>query len=136
MEKPSTLTQSGKELSTGNANGAAVPPPQGMLYVAIPEGRGLRPSVDPYVVCQFQRSEYISEGPRDKYLDSKTEDSKTEDCNGSKPRPMAIPIRSRQNSNSSHSSDPKKHGKQVTDPKWKHEAVLYVFPPCPALLLR
>jgi hypothetical protein len=43
-------------------------------------------------------------------------------------RPMAIPMKSRQSSNSGHSSDPRENGslEEVSDPQWEHEAVLYV----------
>jgi serine/threonine protein kinase len=43
-------------------------------------------------------------------------------------RPMAIPMKSRQSSNSGHSSDPRENGslEEVSDPKWEHEAILYV----------
>jgi hypothetical protein len=43
-------------------------------------------------------------------------------------RPMAIPMKSRQSSNSGHSSDPREvSSEEVSDPKWEHEAILYVW---------
>jgi hypothetical protein len=42
-------------------------------------------------------------------------------------KPMAIPMRSRQSSNSGHSSDAREESHEdVTNPTWEHEAVLYV----------
>jgi serine/threonine protein kinase SCH9 len=118
-----------KKAASDDADATSVPPPRGQFRVAITEGRGLRPSTDPYVVCQFQWSEYISEGPK--------EEKKSADINpaamairrsdSDMGRPMAIPMRSRQSSNTGHSSDPKDHGKQVTNPKWDHEAILSVL---------
>lgn len=107
----------------------AVGPPKGKLAVAISEGRGLRPSIDPYVVCQFQWAEYISEGPRnenakkDKRAAAGLSIRRTESDMG---KPMAIPMRSRQSSNNGTSSDPREDGtfKEVTDPKWEHDAIL------------
>ncbi|PVI04824.1 Pkinase-domain-containing protein [Periconia macrospinosa] len=109
----------------------AVGPPKGKLTVSISEGRNLRPSVDPYVVCQFQWAEYISEGPRN---DTTKKDDpnraglairRTDSDSG---KPMAIPMRSRQSSNNGVSSDPREEGvfKEVTDPEWEHEAVFDV----------
>lgn len=96
----------------------------------------MRPSVDPYVVCQFQWAEYISEGPRNEESPKKLGDGlgrgnsavmmkRTDSDYG---RPMAIPMRSRQSSNSGTSSDPKENGqpKQVIDPKWEHDAIFDV----------
>jgi protein-serine/threonine kinase len=102
--------------------------PKGKLSVSISEGRGLRPSIDPYVVCQFQWAEYISEGPRSDERPRKGKPGplamkRTESEMG---RPMAIPMKSRQSSNSGTSSDPRENAtlKETTNPKWEHEAVL------------
>jgi protein-serine/threonine kinase len=49
-------------------------------------------------------------------------------------RPMAIPMRSRQSSNNGTSSDPRENNtfKEVTNPRWEHDAILYVcLLPCP-----
>jgi hypothetical protein len=105
----------------------AVGPPKGKLAVSISEGRGLRPSVDPYVVCQFQWAEYISEGPRQEKKDKRGAAGlsirRTDSEMG---KPMAIPMRSRQSSNNGTSSDPREDGtfQEVTDPKWEHDAIL------------
>jgi protein-serine/threonine kinase len=47
------------------ADGVTVRKPEGRLSVSILEGRGMKSSRDPYVLCQFQQSEYISVGARD-----------------------------------------------------------------------
>ena len=115
-----------------------VGPPKGKLSLSISEGRGLRPSVDPYVVCQFQWAEYISEGPRNeetarggngtKRKSGRLAIRRTDSDMG---KPMAIPMRSRQSSNSGTSSDPRENGtlKEVTNPKWEHDAILYAAYP-------
>jgi hypothetical protein len=137
--KPSSLSRTSnasdktkeKEKDKEGKGAPVVGPPKGKLTVTISEGRGLRPSVDPYVVCQFQWAEYISDGPR--HDDSKKgrptaamQMKRTESEMG---RPMAIPMKSRQSSNSGHSSDPRENGgsEEVADPKWEHEAILYVY---------
>ncbi len=125
LSRTTTSPTKSKESKTAPVVGA----PKGKLSVLISEGRGLRPSVDPYVVCQFQWSEYISDGPRQdapkKGLHAPIQMRRTESETG---RPMAIPMRSRQSSNSGHSSDPRESGshEEVTNPKWEHEAILYV----------
>lgn len=44
-------------------------------------------------------------------------------------KPMAIPMKSRQSSNSGHSSDAREDNfEETTNPTWEHEAELYV--PC------
>lgn len=127
---PTPMTSRSKDTKT-----PAVGPPKGKLSVSISEGRGLRPSVDPYVVCQFQWAEYISEGPRNDAA-PKTSGEKGRGPAGMTIRrtdsemgkPMAIPMRSRQSSNNGTSSDPRENGtlKEVTNPKWEHDAILYV----------
>jgi hypothetical protein len=107
---------------------APVVAPKGKLAVTISEGRGLRPSVDPYVVCQFQWAEYISDGPRQdeskkgRHMPMQMKRTESQQMG----TPMAIPMKSRQSSNSGHSSDPRENGTfdEVTCPKWEHEAML------------
>lgn len=135
-EKPTSTpppqAQAAKDRKSALSDGAAVAPPKGKLHVSISEGRGLRPSYDPYVVCQFQQSEYISEGPRHGDLGQQSKDGRSrghaalpiQRTDSDHGRPMAIPMRSRQSSNSGHSSDPKENGQYVTDPKWEHDAIL------------
>ena len=122
------------------SSGAQAPAPKGKLTVKINEARGLRKSRDPYVVAVFQRNELVSRGPRD------DEEEDYEDSSSSTPmsgipiggipimrsgsdsgRPMAIPMKSRQSSNTSLSEyrDFKAKGRRsFTNPKWDTEAVL------------
>ncbi|KAF2085037.1 kinase-like protein [Saccharata proteae CBS 121410] len=120
----STPSQSTRSSRSNGASNAAVAAPKGKLSVQITEGRGLRPSVDPYVVCQFQWAEDISEGPK------KDEDvhqggmpmQRTDSDSG---RPMAIPMKSRQSSN--HGFDAREVRRdEVTNPHWDHDAVFDV----------
>lgn len=118
----------------GHNSSAAVAEQRGKLYITISEGRGLRPSVDPYIVCQFQWNEYISKGPRQN--GTAAGDESAADGQGGVAiqrsasdmgRPRAIPMRSRQSSHTSMPSrDSGNKGKEVTDPVWNQDAVLYV----------
>ena len=114
---------------------ASVGPPKGKLLVKISEARGLKPSYDPYVVCVFEWNEYISRGPKREEVEMDNEEPKgKEDPLGSVPikrsgsdmgRAMAIPMKSRQSSTTSLSDQKSfKNGRQVTSPKWDHEATL------------
>ena len=117
-----------------NGNGAPAPFPKGKLTVKIAEARGLKRSRDPYVVAVFQRNELVSKGPRPEYSDE-LEDSMAPQMGGipimrsgsDSGRPMAIPMKSRQSSNTSLSDyrDFKVKGRRsFTNPKWDTEAVL------------
>ena len=134
--KPSSLSRTSNASDKAKDTKSTTPvvgPPKGKLAVTISEGRGLRPSVDPYVVCQFQWAEYISDGPRhdeaSKGRPTAMQMKRTESEMG---RPLAIPMKSRQSSNSGQSSDPRENGsfEEVADPKWEHEAILYVQHTC------
>lgn len=118
--------QKTKEKETRERGPADVGPPKGKLSVAISEGRNLRPSVDPYVVCQFQWAEYISDGPRNDTPKDKRHPLAIQRTDSETGKPMAIPMRSRQSSNNGTNSDPRENGslKDVTNPKWEHEAIL------------
>jgi hypothetical protein len=124
--------RSNESRTPSNSRAPSLGPPKGKLTVSITEGRGLRPSVDPYVVCQFQWAEYISEGPKhgaakkDERSAAGLAIQRTESHDPG--RPMAIPMKSRQSSNNGVSSDPREDGTfdEITDPKWEHETVLYV----------
>lgn len=117
---------------------ARVGPPRGKLSVKILEAKGLRPSYDPYVVCVFEWNEYISKGPRMEEIDMDREEVPNKDDGlGGVPirrsgsdmgRPVAIPMKSRQSSTAS-SADARdvKGVRQVTNPKWDHDAVLSVL---------
>ena len=126
----STLSQ-----ASSGTSGAPVVAPKGKLTVKINEARGLRRSRDPYVVAVFQRNELVSRGPRDDG-EGDNEDSTNINPMGGIPimrsgsdtgRPMAIPMKSRQSSNTSLSDyrDFKVKGRRsFTNPKWDTEAVL------------
>jgi len=103
-----------------------VGPVLGKLSVGISEGRGLRPSVDPYVVCQFQWAEFISEGPRNNEQDGHgSTDAVPMKRTDSEGRPRAIPMKSRQSSHTGLSDMRElRISSQVTDPIWRHEAIL------------
>lgn len=111
--------------------------PRGKLAVRIAEGRGLKPSVDPYCVCVFEWNEYISKGPRNDRMEMDVDTDEKKPTNlslSSIPirrtdsdmgRPMAVPMRSRQSSN--NGLDEHQGMDKVTDPHWDHEATLYVI---------
>ncbi|KAK2809589.1 hypothetical protein FQN50_003643 [Emmonsiellopsis sp. PD_5] len=110
---------------------------KGKLSVKISEGRGLRPSFDPYVVCVFELNEYISKGaqteePNDDEpklgLNESLSSVPIQRSNSDSGRPMAIPMKSRQSSNNSQmDSYDHKASNQVTDPLWNHEATFDVL---------
>jgi serine/threonine protein kinase SCH9 len=130
---PGGLT--GTIAATAPGSGAAVGPPKGKLTVRIIEARGLRPSQDPYVVCVFEWNEYISRGPRGREIDlEQDEGNRARDDSGRVPigagdmgRRIAIPMKSRQSSNTSlpDYKELSRDGKATSNPKWEQEAVLY-----------
>lgn len=122
----STLASNIKTKESREQPPADVTPQKGKLSVAISEGRNLRPSVDPYVVCQFQWAEYISDGPRSESPPNSRSPLAMQRTDSETGKPMAIPMRSRQSSNNGTSSDPRENGslKEVSNPKWEHEAIL------------
>jgi hypothetical protein len=115
---------------------APVSPPRGKLTVKIPEARGLRPSYYPYAVCVFEWNESIARGNKAESVEMERDDSRGVEHPGltlpikrsgsEMGRSMAIPMKSRQSSTTSLSDQKTfKSGKQVTDPRWDHEAILY-----------
>lgn len=133
-EKPDT---NGSKTQSKASPSPPVGPPKGKLSVKISGAQGLRPSYDPYVVCVFEWNESIaSEKQTD--LNMERDDSQGRDeLLGGVPikrsgsdmgRSMAIPMKSRQSSTTSLSDQKKfKTGRQVTDPSWDHEAILYEY---------
>ncbi|KIH86743.1 hypothetical protein SPBR_08309 [Sporothrix brasiliensis 5110] len=120
---------------TPTSQGAQAPAPKGKLTIKITEARGLRRTRDPYVVAVFQRSELISGGPRspddgeDAVLPGVAISSIPIQRQASDSgRPMAIPMRSRQSSNTSITDYGAFRNRTVrrslTNPKWDAEAVL------------
>jgi hypothetical protein len=108
--------------------GATVGTVLGKLSVEISEGRGLRPSLDPYVVCQFQWAEFISEGPISPTVErpdglAKQGGIAIQRTNSERGGiPQGIPMRSRQSSHSGR--DSASDFQETTDPKWQHNATL------------
>ena len=114
--------------------------PKGKLRVRILEGRGLRPSSDPYAVCVFEWNESIAQDSTISHPRPGREDSMGSGVSlggiGSVPmkrsgsdmgRSIAIPMKSRQGSTTSLSDQKTfKALHQVTNPKWDHEAMLLV----------
>lgn len=130
----STASSSQQESATkqrhGSTDGALMGDLRGKLSVQITAGRGLKPSIDPYVVCQFQYNEYISRGP---WANGTQTERASEDLRKSLPmqrsdsdsgRPMAIPMKSRQSSQTSMSGRDASRTREVTDPVWNHDATL------------
>jgi hypothetical protein len=108
--------------ASNSQDGPTVASLKGKLSVRISEARGLRPSLDPYVVCVFEWNEYISKGAQSEGRPHRSQRDGPENDSG---RPMAIPMRSRQSSHNSQldAHDHKNKG-PVTDPQWNHVAVL------------
>ncbi|QDS75681.1 hypothetical protein FKW77_007627 [Venturia effusa] len=139
-QTPRNRSQEGRRRGTGSGTGTATPskrgdlngatmgPVLGKLAVEISEGRGLRTSLDPYIVCQFQCAEYISEGPKNSDTDTSLGRgpggiaiSRNPSERGSA---HAIPMRSRQSSRTGRDMAGSFH--ETTDPQWEHKAVFDV----------
>lgn len=126
----------GTQTPTGSSTGTSVPAAKGKLTIKISEARGLKKCRAPYVVAVFQRSELISGGPRVDEEDDETAISNVamggvpiqRQPSDSGRTPMAIPMRSRQSSNTSigefNSFRNRTHRRSFTNPKWDAEAVL------------
>jgi len=134
-----SATSKNSRSSSSTSDQPPVGQSKGQLHVSIIEGRGLRPSTAPYVVCIFQLNEDISEGAEGDAMDTRDDGPShhREDdlargvamrrIGSDQGKPMQIPNfkMSRQSSQTdiarlknSASND------QVTDPTWKHDAVL------------
>ncbi|KAI1074021.1 kinase-like domain-containing protein [Whalleya microplaca] len=122
--------------SQSSGSGAQPPTQRGKLTIKILEARGLRKSRDPYVVAMFQKNELISPGPRT-FEDNEDELSPPAPAGGiaiqrqgsDSGRPMAIPMRSRQSSNTSisdYNTFRNRPRRSFTSPKWDAEAVFDV----------
>ncbi|KAG8165116.1 hypothetical protein KVR01_005391 [Diaporthe batatas] len=127
----------GTQTPPSSSAASNLPTVKGKLTIKISEARGLRKCRAPYVVAVFQRSELISSGPRMEENDDETAISNV--AMGGVPiqrqssdsgRPMAIPMRSRQSSNTStgepHSFRTRTQRQSFTNPKWDAEAVFDV----------
>ncbi|PQE06567.1 agc akt kinase protein [Rutstroemia sp. NJR-2017a WRK4] len=139
--KQNGKSSTGESSNSSKSDGVApsVGTTKGKLTVKILEGRGLKKSVDPYVVVVFQRNELVSKGPHSD--DGEDNDDISHSPVGGIPitrtasdsgRPMAIPMKSRQSSNTSLSEyrDFKNKGRKLfTNPKWDTDAVFDVVGP-------
>ncbi|KAG6007847.1 hypothetical protein E4U21_005435 [Claviceps maximensis] len=141
-ETPGRTSSDGTETAGGTQTprtaGLQPPAPKGKLTIKIAEARALRKCRDPYVVAVFQRSELISGGPRP--MEEEEALSITPSGLGGIPiqrqgsdsgrTPMAIPMRSRQSSNTSiHDYNTFRNRtarSPLTNPKWDAEAVFDV----------
>ncbi|GAP84955.2 putative AGC AKT protein kinase [Rosellinia necatrix] len=133
-----TSSNGRQSTSTSRSAGIQAPPQKGKLTIKIREGRGLRKSKDPYVVAVFQRSELISPGPRTFEDDDDIAVPISSVHMGGIPisrqgsdsgRSMAIPMRSRQSSNTSisdYTAFRNRTRRSFTSPKWDAEAVFDV----------
>ncbi|OKL63446.1 hypothetical protein UA08_01579 [Talaromyces atroroseus] len=111
-----------------SSDGPTVASLKGKLSVKIDQGRGLRPSVDPYVVCVFEWNEYISKGTQSGEQTPEGRPGDKEYLDNDNGRPVAIPMKSRQSSHNSQLDNVDHKGKApVTDPQWNHEAVFDVM---------
>lgn len=128
-----SVDASGTHLSRTSSS-SQLPAQKGKLTIKINEARGLRMSRDPYVVVVFQRSELISGGPHrvddeDENLGVGTPTSggiPIQRSGSDSGRPMAIPMRSRQSSNTSvsdYNTFRNRPGRRsFTNPMWNAEA--------------
>ncbi|KAG8632121.1 hypothetical protein KVT40_001261 [Elsinoe batatas] len=132
-----TAPKTSRSSSSTSANGP-VTQIKGQLQVSIVQGRGLRPSTAPYVVCIFQLNEDISEGAQADAMDTRQDQAPEEDLakgvamrriGSDQGRPLSIPgLRSRQSSqtNIAQLRTNAANDERVTDPVWKHEATFDV----------
>lgn len=115
---------------------------RGQLEVSIEEARGIRPAVDPYVVCIFQLNEDISDGPQGDEMDYAVENEPADDnlakgvamkrLGSGSGTPIAIPgLKSRQTSSTNiadmrRGSNTKRDHVETTDPIWRHKTTFDV----------
>lgn len=110
---------------------------KGQLEVVVEEGRGIKPSIQPYVVCVFQQSEDVSSGAaKDDEMDTAVEGSGDHSNDENLARgvamrrmgsgsgtPRPIPgMPSRQTSSTNIADLKKGKPEQTTNPLWKHTA--------------
>lgn len=146
-EEPATLgvaqvnkTDKNTRSSSGTANPTVVGNIKGTLSVSIVQGRGLRPSTAPYVVCIYQLNEDISDGPKGDAMDTRQEQAPDHEedlargvamrrIGSDQGKGMAIPPSLRATSRQSSQTDIAKlrgsgTDRQVTEPVWKHQTTL------------
>lgn len=132
-------TRTASQTPTPSTSSGGAPASRGKLTIKVGEARGLRRCRDPYVVVVFQRSELISPGPR-RAAENDDDAAIAAVQTGGIPiqrqssdsgRPMAIPMRSRQSSNTSLTDfntfrrrNSSQSRRSFTNPTWDAEAVL------------
>ena len=128
LSRNSLASNNSRESKTSNKSDKDSPvvgAPKGKLAVTISEGRDLRASTDPYCVIQFQWAEYISDGPKHDDTKGRRGPMQMRRTESEMQKPVAIPMKSRQSSNSGHSSDARDDTfEETTNPTWEHEAEL------------
>jgi len=143
LRKAATKTR--RSSSNGSHSKATIGQLKGQLEISIEEARGLRPSVDPYVVCIFQLNEVISGGPKEDEMDtssSAVENGHADEENLARTvamkrlgsgsgTPMTIPgLRSRQTSQTNiaglRKGSKQEGSNMTTDPVWRHTATFDV----------
>ena len=139
---PLRIAPKSSRSSSGGSNRATIGQPKGQLEICIEEGRGLRPSVEPYVVCIFQQNEDISGGPKADEMDTRADHGPPVEDNLAKGvamkrlgsgsgTPISIPgLRSRQTSQTNiaalRQGSTKPDSSETTDPQWRHTATFDV----------
>jgi serine/threonine protein kinase len=133
-----TPQKSSRSSSSQSTNQPTVGLTKGQLSVNIVQGRGLKPSTAPYVVCIYQLNEDISNGAEVDATGPKTQERDDENMargvamrkmGSDQGKPMTIPsLGSRQTSQTEISKlKDTASESQVTEPLWNHGAVLYVI---------
>ena len=116
--------------------GAQAPAAKGKLTIKVSEARGLKKCRDPYVIVVFQRTELISGGPQQPMEGDEAAIQavsmggipiQRQGSDSGRPA-MAIPMRSRQSSNTSihdYTTFRNRNSRRsFTNPKWDAEAIL------------
>ncbi|KHJ34867.1 putative camp-dependent protein kinase catalytic subunit [Erysiphe necator] len=123
---------------------ASAPPARGRLIVKISKARGLRKSRHPYVLAVFQRSELFSNGPISEDEDQYKNHMESLEVGGipvvrssSDSKPMVIPMKSRQSSNTSTIDHPDVtfRKKNTINPHWETKAIFDVVGSDPSIHL-
>ncbi|KAI7481888.1 kinase-like protein [Hortaea werneckii] len=121
---------------------ATVGAQKGQLEITVEEGRGLRPSVEPYVVCIFQQNEDVSGGPQeDDEMDTAVDNESVPEESLAKGvamkrmgsgsgQPMAIPGMGRRQTSQTNIADLRRGSTkpevETTNPCWRHTATFDV----------
>lgn len=139
-----STAQSSVSLNSTDRQSIPVTSIKGELVVTVLEGRGLRPSFEPYIICVFELNEDISHGAERSRDDPEAEaaaaaqsllwntsdEAPSDKIAIQRPtNPLRIPTSSTVKSSKSTPAARAENGKQdvrMTDPQWNHRVVLYV----------